>query len=70
MPGNGSMSCFIVTIAIPIKRGLKANTARSSARALGVTIAIPIKRGLKVLNHSGCAFTAQVLQLLSRLKGD
>ena len=37
-----------VSIAIPIKRGLKAKTLNSSARPKRVSIAIPIKRGLKV----------------------
>ena len=37
----------IVTIAIPIKRGLKAESVAGIVTQNPVTIAIPIKRGLK-----------------------
>ena len=41
----------MVTIAIPIKRGLKVLGEAPPGESLTVTIAIPIKRGLKDLHH-------------------
>ena len=61
----------MVTIAIPIKRGLKVCTSGEiSLMIFSVTIAIPIKRGLKVCPCIGEEALTSQLQLLSRLKGD
>ena len=59
-----------VTIAIPIKRGLKAWNESGADDSWTVTIAIPIKRGLKVVKCQAIIDIVKKLQLLSRLKGD
>ena len=59
---------YQVTIAIPIKRGLKDRITQLRQANPFVTIAIPIKRGLKASPSKVPA--PPVLQLLSRLKGD
>ena len=58
-----------VTIAIPIKRGLKVCETFPRGGQRCVTIAIPIKRGLKE-DDGRASDVHDRLQLLSRLKGD